>query len=163
MTRFYTVLPLSKERLLGKGYQYVNCGAYQLPLFEGTLPIEILSEPAPLRSLQKRLSEGLVKLSETGASILVRIKNPLIQVVTDISNYTGEGEEWKDNIRTHYLKDLVPPAAQLKFFFEKVPRKTSTSTVKIIKGGKASDADALEINKLVGRKLAEVTAINDAV
>ena len=151
--RYYTILPLLKERLFRKGFSYVATGDYQLPLFEGEFPKEILSMEFPYKGLEQMLSNGTATLSETGASIFVRIKNPLISTVTD---KTVRG------LNTEMLRRVLnagnyPGSIQRKFDFVR-NSKPGKSSISIISGGKQAPT-AEEVNKAVSKKLAETLNI----
>jgi hypothetical protein len=80
---YWTMLPLSRERILGQGGNYCQSGLFQLPLFEGAVPYKELfkSNVNPHAELITRLKSknkaNSIKVLE-GASIIVNIYNPAL-------------------------------------------------------------------------------------
>jgi len=101
-------LPIAKERTRGQGFIYTASGLYQLPLFEGPVPMndDIFNTTNPLAETIIRLeSKGnkTIKLSE-GSSLLVKIGNPLLKDVLTVD----PGNDSPDNLlQTGLLERLI--------------------------------------------------------
>ena len=107
---YWTLLPLSMEKIPGQGYQYVSSGIFHLPLFEGTIPVEdVLKTSNPYKELCTRLStkgkgSTALKVME-GGMLCVRVLNPLLKDLI-----LPELNTAKPNIHTEFMEDLLTHA-----------------------------------------------------
>jgi hypothetical protein len=154
--RMFTVLPISKERMQGKGYRYVATGAYQLPLYEGEVAdvTDVFAGPSPRAALNTLVTSGKIKLVEGGASLIVRLKNPLTQEITS-------QRDWKRDVNTTFFYDALGGKADGLTFGEGANHRTlanSKSTLAL-----TGESSAEDVVKKTNGALAAATQINDAV
>mmetsp|Transcript_10745 Transcript_10745/g.16311 ORF Transcript_10745/g.16311 Transcript_10745/m.16311 type:complete len:1747 (+) Transcript_10745:218-5458(+) len=104
---FWTIFPFGTEIIKKVGYTHVVSGVYQLPLIEGPVNQSVIESDHPFEELIRVLSmkKSPLKLCESGASILVRVLNPLLEnILSDTMQH------WKDHINTQYMKELIKAA-----------------------------------------------------
>lgn len=81
---YWTLLPLSAERIKGQGHKYTVGGIFQLPLIEGAVPKEIFSCENPFQEVLDKLKSrdkapgSTLKVSD-GSSVVVKVINPLLE------------------------------------------------------------------------------------
>ena len=81
---FWSLFPLSRERIKGQGYKYTVGGIFQLPLIEGAVPKDIFSCENPMQEFLDKLESrdkapgATLKVSE-GCSVVVKVVNPLLE------------------------------------------------------------------------------------
>jgi hypothetical protein len=108
---YWTLLPLSMEKVPGQGHRYISSGVYHLPLIEGTVPAEGVFKAAnPYKELCARLSakgKGLnnLKVMEGGGMVAIRVMNPLLKDLV-----TPEMTGPKPIIHTEFMEDLLTHA-----------------------------------------------------
>eukprot|EP01039_Chlorochromonas_danica_P001058 gene1058-1146_t len=90
---YWTLLPLARERCVDQGFRYCQSGYFQLPLIEGTVPMEeILRASNPFKEVLTRLSlkkagktatnvisPTPLKLCADFSSLLIKVYNPLLR------------------------------------------------------------------------------------
>ena len=117
---YWTLLPLSMEKIPGQGFKYAQSGVFQLPLMEGAPPLEgIFKAGNPYRELLARLSSrgkekdatgapapiGTLRVAE-GMSMVVKVMNPLLKglVQPDLDSPSP-------NVQTIFMNTLLDSAA----------------------------------------------------
>ena len=106
--KYWTLFPCGTETVSKGGYTHLVSGVYQLPLFEGPVPPDVLSSVNPLRQVLDALSvrKSSIKLCESGASVLFKCLNPALEAILKHHH-----KNWEDSISTKYL-DMILSAAQ---------------------------------------------------
>lgn len=158
---YWTLLPLAKEKVQGQGFVYVRTGCFQLPLIEGAVPTEILAKPIPLKEVYSRLAsndKGIsLKLSQ-GASVIVRIQNPLLREAFN----KNDDATYLSNVNTRFLDQFISAQSKtaslkadlFKFDTKKfVSYKSTSSQLPPVE-------DKVKFNKLLNRKFADATQIS---
>jgi hypothetical protein len=176
---YWSVLPLARERLPGRGYRYVNSGLFQVPLIEGPVPStsELFALADPMGEILHRLAlknnsnSSSLQLSRDGGSILVEIVNPLLRDIcgnavtynttptsttgttgTGTGTGTGSGTSVRayKYIDTRYLTDMLQSAASGS------SRNTSIETFAFNASKYASTANRGATTKTVADTLPEL-------
>lgn len=91
------------------GYTHVISGVYQIPLIEGTVPPQVISSQTPYQTTLEllRQKKSILKLSDGGSTLLVRVMNPILnQMFGDMM------KRWQENINTSYLYEYLTAAQQ---------------------------------------------------
>lgn len=84
---FWTMFPLSRERIKGQGYKYTVGGIFQLPLIEGAVPRDIFSCENPMQEFLDKLESrdkapgSTLKASEGMIIIIITI------IIININNH----------------------------------------------------------------------------
>ena len=158
---FWTLLPIAKERTRGQGFIYTASGLYQLPLFEGPVPMadDIFNTPNPLAETITRLeSKGNknIKLSD-GSSVLVKIGNPLLKDMLNVDT----GADSPDNIlQTGLLERLIKASNKGNFPVKKNIFNYDKNTFSINNGFKSTQqlmhktVDSKKIQKIINKSFA---------
>ena len=154
-------MPIAKERTRGQGFIYTASGLYQLPLFEGPVPMadDIFNAPNPLAETITRLeSKGNknIKLSE-GSSVLVKIGNPLLKDVLNVD----AGTDSPDNIlQTGLLERLIKASNKGNFPVKKNIFNYDKNTFSVNNGFKSTQqlmhktVDSKKIQKIINKSFA---------
>jgi len=98
---FWTLLPLSMERIAGGGHRYVQSGVFHLPLLEGP----VCDAPLALACLSSKDKPPPIRLSD-GAMLVVKVLNPLLKTLILPELLAG-----KPNIQTLFMEKLLRSAA----------------------------------------------------
>ena len=157
-----------------QGFRYVASGTFQIPLVRGAVPSGLFSSENPLNELLDRLGSkgrgsGSLKLSD-GASVLVRIVNPLLRGLFEDSDprtdFTTKPPEAPNNLQTLYHTRLLGTAAQgvtgragaapEKFAFDAVKAALGKSTLAQL----PKDQDPRKLSKDVSKKFAVTMGID---
>jgi len=160
---YWTILPLAKERSQDQGYLYLRAGNFQVPLIEGPVPTDILAKPVAIKEVFARLQsndKGIMLKLAAGASILVRVQNPLLKEYF----YKNSDSTWKQNVNTRLLEQMV--AAQAKtgkikldtFKFDLQKFSSQKSTLSQL----PSFDDKSKFLKIVNKKFSDTTSITYA-
>ena len=106
--RYWAIFPVGAETVLKGGYTHVQSGVFQLPLFEGAVPPDVLLALNPLRKVLDALSakKPSLALCDSGASVLFKCLNPPLAGVL-----AQEQAQWHEHVSTKYL-DLILQAAR---------------------------------------------------
>jgi hypothetical protein len=107
---YWSLLPLSMEKIPGQGHRYISSGIYHLPLIEGTVPAEDVFRAAnPYKELCSRLSakgKAATNLKVMdGGMIMVKVMNPLLKDLV-----LPEMNAAKPIIHTEFMEDLLTNA-----------------------------------------------------
>ena len=119
---WWTLLPVSKERLGGAGFRYTASGTYQLPLIKGAVPsTDLFSTDSadPLQEITKKLKsrpqgkgpDSSSKMSD-GCSVVVRVCNPLFRGMLEFAARQPGANPPSKEINTSFMSTLMSCAAQ---------------------------------------------------
>lgn len=174
---YWSLFPCSYEVIRGTGYKHVASGIYQLPLFEGAIPTEIINAVNPyaklLELLAAPLTSGGVVMNETGSSIIIKTFNPLLENVLSMEflgiqpNDPGYAEKINDTY-VAYFHSIYSKARKFK------SSNTTTQMYKydmqrFLESKKVDNqfnkvSDIKQLLKSVNIKFSEVTnLVNDAI
>ena len=168
---YWAMLPLAKERTPGQGFRYVASGTFQVPLVKGPVPVsDVFSSENPLQTLMEMLgskNKSGLKLAD-GASIIVRVMNPLLRVMFE-NDFAGKPPEAPINILSgpgSYFRRILDAAAggstgaalarPEKFAFEGPKSLAGKTMLQQL----PRDQDPKKLSKLINKEFSSKTAIN---
>jgi len=107
---FWTLLPVTKEKHFGSGWNYIHSGAFVLPHVEGPVVRDVLKARNPFREFLVRLGlkdkNVLLRLTDSRSGIVVRLRNSLLNNL-----FRKEDENWKENVDYTFIDERLKSAS----------------------------------------------------